>query len=92
MTATHNHKHKQTFFYKAPAAHSVLLAGDFTSWMKSPIPLQKRADGVWTTSASLVPGTHHYRFIVDGEWCDDPECKVRVKNPYGTLNDVIQIK
>jgi 1,4-alpha-glucan branching enzyme len=84
-------KQKQTFSFKAPAAQSVLLAGDFTHWTKNPIPLRKQPDGVWRTTASLMPGTHHYRFVVDGEWRDDPECKVRVQNPFGTQNDVIQV-
>jgi len=84
-------KQKQTFLFKTPAAQSVLLAGDFTQWMKNPIPLHKQPDGVWRTTASLTPGTHHYRFVVDGEWRDDPECKLRVQNPFGTQNDVIQI-
>ena len=84
-------KQKQTFSFKAPAAQSVLLAGDFTHWMKDPIPLRKQPDGVWRATASLAPGTHHYRFVVDGEWRDDPECKLRVQNPFGTQNDVVQI-
>src|SRR5215510_3297563 len=82
---------KQTFSFKAPEAHSVLLAGDFTHWLKHPIPLRKQPDGVWSITASLKPGTHHYRFVVDGEWRDDPECTVRVQNPFGTQNDVIQV-
>jgi len=32
----------------------------------------------------LAPGKHSYRFIVDGEWRDDPECKLRIPNPYGS--------
>src|SRR5262245_28828916 len=62
---------KQTFSFKAPDAHNVLLAGDFTHWLKQPIPLRKQPDGVWSVTASLKPGTYHYRFVVDGEWRDD---------------------
>ena len=82
---------KQTFSFKAPDAHSVLLAGDFTRWLKHPIPLRKQPDGVWKATASLKAGTYHYRFVVDGEWRDDPECTLRVQNPYGTQNGVIQV-
>ena len=81
----------QTFSYKAPTAHSVLLAGDFTHWMKEPIPMRKLPDGVWKATTTLSPGTYHYRFVVDGEWQDDPECKMRVQNPYGTEDDVLQV-
>jgi 1,4-alpha-glucan branching enzyme len=82
---------KQSFSFKAPGAHRVLLAGDFTHWMKDPIPLHKQPDGVWKAIALLTPGTYHYRFLVDGDWRDDPECKVRVQNPFGTLNSVVQV-
>ena len=63
----------QTFSFRAPDASSVQLVGDFTQWQGSPISLQKGVDGVWQTTVSLPPGAHHYRFLVDGEWRDDPE-------------------
>jgi 1,4-alpha-glucan branching enzyme len=84
-------KEKRTFSFKAPSARTVLLAGDFTRWLNHPIPLGKQADGVWTATTTLAPGTYHYRFFVDGEWRDDPECKLRVQNQFGTQNDVIQV-
>jgi hypothetical protein len=42
-------------------------------------------------SVELSPGQHHYRFIVDGDWRDDPECTVRVANPYGGQDMVKQV-
>jgi hypothetical protein len=39
----------------------------------------------------LEPGTYHYRFLVDGQWRDDPECTLRVDNPYGSNNAVRQV-
>jgi 1,4-alpha-glucan branching enzyme len=82
---------KQTFRFAAPGAMSVLLVGDFTHWQQRGIPMQKGKDGVWTATAELPPGTHHYRFIVDNEWRDDPECTVRVPNPYGSQDMVRQV-
>ncbi len=78
----------QTFSITAPAALSVMLVGDFTQWQEKPISMTKKEGGVWTTTVELPPGTHHYRFLVDGQWCDDPECTVRVPNPYGSHNTV----
>jgi 1,4-alpha-glucan branching enzyme len=72
-----------TFRFAAPGAMSVLLVGDFTHWQRGGIPMRKDQHGVWQTTVALTPGKHSYRFIVDGEWRDDPECKVRVPNPYG---------
>ena len=81
----------QTFRLKAPNAKKVLLVGDFTDWQQRSIPMQKSMDGVWTTTVGLAPGTHNYLFIVDGTWCDDPECPLRVPNPYGGQNMVREV-
>jgi len=81
----------QTFSFCAPDASSVQLVGDFTQWQGSPIKLQKGADGIWRVVVQLPPGTHHYRFIVDGEWRDDPECMLRAPNPFGSENMMRQV-
>jgi len=73
----------ETFHFTDSDASSVLLVGDFTDWERNPIPMRKAAGGVWTATVSLKPGNHTYRFIVDGEWRDDPECPLHVPNPYG---------
>jgi 1,4-alpha-glucan branching enzyme len=74
---------KETFRFTAMDAMSVLLVGDFTHWQAQPIPMRKGSDGVWKATVDLTPGTHTYRFIVDGEWHDDPECTIHVANPFG---------
>ena len=78
----------QIFAIHAPAAMTVQLAGDFTHWQEHPISLKKETGGVWRTQVELPPGTHHYRFIVDGSWTDDPDCTLRVPNSYGGENMV----
>jgi 1,4-alpha-glucan branching enzyme len=83
-----NSKKKETFSFKAPDALSVSLVGDFTHWQKQPINMKQNKNGIWKATVALSPGTHHYRFLVNGEWRDDPECTVRVANPYGTENAV----
>lgn len=82
---------KQEFRYTAPTAMSVQLVGDFTHWSQSPVNLAKQQDGTWRTVVPLPPGDYHYRFLVDGEWRDDPECTLRVANPFGTQNAVRQV-
>ena len=69
----------------------MLLVGDFTDWQQRPIKMEQGNGGVWAASVKLSPGTHHYLFIVDGEWCEDPACPVRVPNPYGGYNMVCQV-
>jgi 1,4-alpha-glucan branching enzyme len=81
----------QTFHLEAPTATKVLLVGDFTHWREKAIPMQKGNDGVWTVTVKLSLGTYNYLFIVDGEWRDDPECPLRVANPYGSQNMVLRV-
>lgn len=82
---------KTEFHLEAPLARSVKLAADFTNWEKSPLDMIKSEDGVWQVVVPLPPGDHSYRFIVDGEWCDDPNSALCVPNPYGTSNAVVKV-
>ena len=90
---TNNEKRNkmQTFSITAPTAQSVQLVGDFTHWQDRPINLHKEGNGVWRASVELEPGEHHYRFLLDGQWRDDPECTARVPNPYGSQDSVRQV-
>jgi 1,4-alpha-glucan branching enzyme len=91
MAKTIKSKSKQTFSITAPAATSVRLAGDFTQWEQNPVALKKETGGVWRATVELEPGAHHYRFLVDGQWQDDPDCALRVPNPYGSADMVRQV-
>ena len=71
----------QEFRFTSPTAMSVQLVGDFTHWRHAPVSLTKGPDGVWSTRVLLEPGTHKYRFLVDGQWRDDPEFTVHVTAP-----------
>lgn len=82
---------RQTFSFTAPGALSVQLVGDFTQWQEKPISLKKGTNGVWSTAVELSPGEHHYRFLVDGQWRDDPECELQVPNAFGTKDAVRQV-
>ena len=81
-------KRRVTFKLFAPEAQEVLLSGSFNDWSYDATPLKKEPSGVWKTLVSLSPGTYEYRFIVDGQWRDDPECPLRVENPFGAENCV----
>jgi len=81
----------QTFSITAPSALSVQLVGDFTRWQEHPIALQKGSGGVWRATIDLEPGEHRHRFLIDGQWQDDPECTLRVPNPYGSQDSVRRV-
>lgn len=60
------------FRLDAPAARTVMLAGDFTDWQPQ-YPLTRSAPGVWTIVVPLNPGVHDYAFVIDGNrWTPDP--------------------
>lgn len=90
MARQHDLK-QQAFSFKAPGAISVQLVGDFTHWQEHPVNLRKSPDGIWRTTVELTSGTHHYRFLVDGQWRDDPECTLYVPNPYGSRDAVRKV-
>jgi hypothetical protein len=50
--------------------------------------MKKDKKGIWKTTASLKPGRYEYRFLVDGDWKNDPCCPGRVPNEFGSQNCV----
>ncbi len=82
---------KTVFSFKAPEAQSVQLAGDFTGWDQAPLSLKRAKNGLWKTTVVLPPGNYQYRFLVDGQWRDDPSCDTRVPNPFGAENCLRQL-
>jgi 1,4-alpha-glucan branching enzyme len=79
-------KNETEFSLVAPQAGSVFLSGDFNQWNTSSHPLKKGRDGHWKISLPLSPGRYQYRFLVDGEWQNDPSSPECVANPFGTSN------
>jgi hypothetical protein len=87
----HNDSTKETtFHFESSSAKSVLLAGDFSEWDKAPIHMIRGGGNVWHAKVALAPGRHAYRFVVDGEWQNDPN-KERIPNSFGTFNNVMDV-
>ena len=89
MAKTSNKKQKvqkTEFSLLAPSAQSVFLSGDFNQWDLSSHPLKCDKNGMWKISLNLQPGQYGYRFLVDGEWRNDPSCCDFAENPFGTSN------
>jgi 1,4-alpha-glucan branching enzyme len=80
------------FKYEAPEARAVFIAGDFNNWDASTTGLKRDKGGVWKASLKLKPGRYEYKFIVDGEWRNDPQCHQCIPNRYGTANCIIEVK
>ena len=79
----------QTFSLAAPGASSVVLVGEFTPWEGQTIKLRQQSEGMWQGEVEmeleLKPGEYRYRFLVDGEWHEEPEFVVRVPNPFAVV-------
>jgi 1,4-alpha-glucan branching enzyme len=84
--------HAVSFEYFNPAAGEVLLAGSFNGWQPRSAPMTKRRGGKWSTELLLPPGQYEYRFVVDGQWQDDPMAARFVANSFGGLNCVVKVK
>ena len=80
-----------TLKLSAPQAKTVLVTGSFCDWQTNSHHLKKDKAGIWKTTVSLPPGSYEYRFVVDGEWQDDPLCQERVPNAFGTENCILHV-
>ncbi len=92
VTAKKNKAKKVAFTKVAPEAQNVFLAGNFNNWDINSHPLKRGAKGIWKASVSLMPGVYEYRFLVDGEWQNDPNCTDFVPNSYGSENCVLTLE
>ncbi|MGC8767009.1 MAG: alpha-amylase family glycosyl hydrolase [Brevinematia bacterium] len=83
------------FYFFAPSATKVSIAGSFNGWNASANPLVKlntTYGAVWTTSLSLsnVYGSS-YKYVVNGStWVADPYSKNVTNDGYGGYNTVLK--
>jgi hypothetical protein len=82
-------KTETTFRLEAPQAAQVFVVGCFNGWDPTASPLERDAEGTWSCALAIESGEHQYRFVVDGDWCDDPVNMLRCRNEFGTENCVL---
>ena len=80
------------FTIEAPSARDVLLAGDFTDWEAHARKMRRLRRGSLTfvTTVKLPAGTYEYKFLVDGEWLEDPKAEA-IPNSFGTHNSIRRV-
>jgi len=78
------------FAIQANGAKKVEVAGSFSGW--KPVAMRKNAIGEFVKNEPLGPGTHEYKFLVDGQWVTDPDHGEYAMNPYGTMNSVVRLE
>ena len=84
-------RRRVTFTLEAPKANKVILMGDFNKWDAQIHPMKKNRSGVWEKITMLLPGRYEYRFLVDGQWWNDPKNDQVCPNCFGTQNNVMVI-
>lgn len=76
----------------SPAAQAVVVAGCFNKWSTKKLLAKKDSKGNWSAKVALKPGRYEYKFVVDGNWLNDPCCTSCVPNSVGSHNCVIEVK
>jgi 1,4-alpha-glucan branching enzyme len=90
-TKPHQSRQKPVeFVLHVPQASSVAVAGSFNGWDLNKTPMQKEGNG-WKAKLSLAPGRYEYRFVVDGQWTNDPNAKECVRNDFGSTNSILVV-
>lgn len=82
---------KVTFSLEVPEANEVFLTGDFNNWNPKTHPMKKQGNGMWNKTVMLSPGKYEYKFLVDGNWAEDPRNERACANCFGTRNSVLNL-
>lgn len=64
------------------------LAGSFNNWSTW---LMKKTPEGWKLDVFLSEGSHTYRYVVDGNWMQDPANPNKLPNEFGEFNSLINI-
>jgi hypothetical protein len=68
------------------------ICGSFTHWQKMPMQWrQAGASGEWFKVVDLTPGTHQYKFIIDGQWRHDHTAPTVLDN-LGNVNNCTHVQ
>jgi len=78
------------------AAGDVRIAGDFNGWVPDrgvrSLIASEGQSRVWTKILTLEPGTYQYRYVVDGEWREDPTNPKSAPGPTGQPNSILHVQ
>jgi 1,4-alpha-glucan branching enzyme len=72
-------------------ARKVILSGTFNRWDEQAFRMKKTDNG-WELTLQLPPGYYEYKYIVDGNWMEDPHNPSKTINEFGGYNSVISMK
>lgn len=91
-SAIPNENGNARFFLKGyEDAEEVILAGSFSKWDENYLKM-KKVPGGWELKLDLRPGVYEYKYIVDGNWIEDPTNSDKVRNEFNAYNSIKRIK
>jgi chromosome partitioning protein len=79
------------FTLSAPQAKEVFVTGDFNNWKLDDSCRMEKDNGRWVKKLELSRGRHHYRFVIDGKWAEDPANPRKELNPYGEMDSLLEV-
>ncbi len=80
-----------TLKVSAPNAKEVFLAGEFNNWKLDENSRMEQTNGCWTKQLNLNSGKYRYRFVIDGNWTEDPANPLTQLNSYGTFDSLLEV-
>jgi 1,4-alpha-glucan branching enzyme len=83
--------HRVRFALAQPGVESVYLAGTFNEWHPTATPMRNGVGEFWSVELELPAGVYEYRFLVNGDWVDDPQAAETAENPFGGRNAILRI-
>ncbi len=82
--------------FRDSTASDVRIAGDFNGWVPDKgVRSLIESEGetrIWTKIILLNPGTYQYRYVVDGEWREDPDNPEVSSSAVGGRNSVLVVR
>ena len=84
-------RRRVTLRIEAPYAEKVLLMGDFNQWDEKKHPMKKGKHGMWQKIIMVPAGRYEYRFLVDGQWRNDPSNGQMCANSFGSTNNILEV-
>ena len=70
-----------TFRFLRPSASEACLFGEFIPG--GGVPMRRAADGCWTVTLRLSPGSFRFRYLADGQWFNDYAAFGLAHGPFG---------
>jgi chromosome partitioning protein len=88
--------HEVVMRFRDANATDVRIAGEFNDWVPDKnVDSSSESEGqtcVWTKVLQLPPGSYEYRYVVDGEWREDPTNPDTTPSPSGQPNSVLVVQ